>query len=298
MTINNTADKQIKRKDAPKSDKLPALQFYPGDWKKDLGIQSLDFFDRHVWFEMLLLMHESEERGVLVINGKPVTEEMLARMLGLDKQILSKSLENIKNAGVCGVREDGAIFSRRMVRDEDIRSKRIKAGSMGGSPVLLKQNSSKTRANVKQNTEDEVEDENEDEDEDLKKKTAAPLPEPPTEIEPPPKSEFDTPEARQALGRWQQYAKTSLRKHFEQLGADTLMMRYSGRPKDFIRDINGSISSGWHTVRDCSGLEKQAFAARAGPEPINWEIKKMEDREAAKAAHRAKVIAYLEKETQ
>ncbi len=26
---------------APMADKLPALQFYPGDWRKDVGVQSL-----------------------------------------------------------------------------------------------------------------------------------------------------------------------------------------------------------------------------------------------------------------
>ena len=49
---------------------LPALQFYGGDWRKDPGIQALNYFDRGVWFEMLLMMHESEDRGKLVLNGR------------------------------------------------------------------------------------------------------------------------------------------------------------------------------------------------------------------------------------
>lgn len=143
--------------------KLPALHFYPGDWKKDLGVQALEFFDRQVWFEMLLLMHDSEERGVLLVNGKPPNEEALARLIGLDKQILSKSLANIKDNGVCGVRDDGAFFSRRMVRDEEIRQKRVIAGSMGGNPILVKQNSSKKEAKPEHVPEDENANVNEDE---------------------------------------------------------------------------------------------------------------------------------------
>lgn len=139
------------------SDKLPALHFYPGDWKKDLGVQSLCFFDRHVWFECMLLMHESEERGVLVLNNKPIVEESLARMLGLDNQILTKSLAKIIEMGVCSIREDGAIYCRRMVKDQDIRLKRIKAGSMGGNPNLLKQDSTKPQPISKQNPESETE---------------------------------------------------------------------------------------------------------------------------------------------
>ena len=67
--------------------KLPAFQFYPGDWRKDMGVQALNYFDRGVWHEMICLMHESERRGVLVLNGNAMTDDMLAQILGLDKQI-------------------------------------------------------------------------------------------------------------------------------------------------------------------------------------------------------------------
>lgn len=131
--------------------------------------------------------------------------------------------------------------------------------------------------------------------EDLRKETVTP---PPTEIlEPPPQSEFDCDEAKAALYRWHLYSTQVIRKPFDQLQADTLMMRYSGRLKDFIRDINGSISSNWRSVCDASRLEKSQFA-RAGPEPVNWELKREADREAAKKAHWAKVKAYLEEDTQ
>lgn len=124
-----------------KSDKLPALQFYPGDWRKDPGIQALDYFDRGIWHELLLIMHESEERGVLLLAGKPMPEDAIARLLGLDKQILTKALTTLLAYGVASIREDGAIFNRRMVRDEEIRQKRIKSGLMGGNPNLLNQKS-------------------------------------------------------------------------------------------------------------------------------------------------------------
>jgi hypothetical protein len=119
--------------------KLPAIQFYSGDWRKDLGVQSLSLHDRAVWFEMLLLMHESEERGFLVLNGKPIKDEVLARLIGLDKQILTTALTNIEDAGVSSRREDGAIFNRRMVKDEKLRQVRTEAGKLGGNPALVKQ---------------------------------------------------------------------------------------------------------------------------------------------------------------
>ena len=131
--------------------KLPAFQFYPADWRKDPAVQSLSFHDRGVWFEMLCLMHESEQRGKLLLNGKKMPDEALSRLLGLDKQSLTKTIHRLLECGaasVCG--ETGAIINRRMVRDEEIRNIRKSCGKMGGNPNLVNQNSNQiptTRVN-------------------------------------------------------------------------------------------------------------------------------------------------------
>lgn len=123
-----------------KDKKLPALQFYPGDWRKDMGVQSLSFHDRGVWFEMLMLMHDSERRGVLVLNGKAMSDEMIARAIGLDNQMFNQTLTTLLTNGVAGrEQETGAVINRRMVRDEYLRKIRADAGSKGGNPVLLNQ---------------------------------------------------------------------------------------------------------------------------------------------------------------
>ena len=123
-----------------KDKKLPALQFYPGDWRKDMGVQSLSFHDRGVWFEMLMLMHDSERRGVLVLNGKAMSDEMIARAIGLDNQMFNQTLTTLLTNGVADrEQETGAVINRRMVRDEYLRKIRANAGSKGGNPVLLNQ---------------------------------------------------------------------------------------------------------------------------------------------------------------
>jgi len=123
------------------SGKLPAIQFYPGDWKKDAGVQSLSFHDRGVWFEILLLMHESPERGKLLLGGKAMPHEALARLLGLDNQILTTTITTLLEYGVASLCEDtGALCSRRMIRDEQIRQVRAEAGKKGGNPNLVNQN--------------------------------------------------------------------------------------------------------------------------------------------------------------
>lgn len=120
--------------------KLPAFQFYPADWRKDPGVQSLSYHDRGIWLEIICLMHESDQRGKLLLNGKPMPEDALARLLGLDKQIVTKTITTLLEYGVASLdQETGALVCRRMVRDEDLRKIRQEAGKMGGNPALLKQ---------------------------------------------------------------------------------------------------------------------------------------------------------------
>ncbi len=118
--------------------KLPAIQFYVGDWRKDAGVQSLSFHDRGIWFEILCFMHESEERGKLMLNGQPMSEDALARLLGLVKQNLTSTLTTLLESGVAS-RDPatGALVCRRMVKDEALRQIRKNIGKLGGNPKLL-----------------------------------------------------------------------------------------------------------------------------------------------------------------
>lgn len=139
--------------------KLPALHFYIGDWRKDPGVQSLSFEEKGVWIELLFLMHESEQRGKLVIGGKAISEDRLSTMLHLDKQKLSSVLSSLLELNVADREPNtGIIFSRRMVRDEEIRQIRSECGKMGGNPGLVKQKKL-VKQKSKQNSEDEDEDE-------------------------------------------------------------------------------------------------------------------------------------------
>lgn len=117
--------------------KLPAIQFYPADWRKDPGVQSLSYHDRGVWFEILCLMHESEQRGMLLLNGKPMPPDALGRLLGLSKVSLARTLTTLLDLGVMSRDDAGTFFNRRMTRDERLRQVRQEAGKLGGNPVLV-----------------------------------------------------------------------------------------------------------------------------------------------------------------
>ena len=117
---------------------LPAMPFYVGDWLKCPEVRALPPDYRGLWFDLICFMWESTERGVMVKpNGKPYSDLDIIRIIGLDNQNSGIWLTHLLDNGVCFKREDGAIYSKRMVRDERIRKIRREVGSMGGNPNLL-----------------------------------------------------------------------------------------------------------------------------------------------------------------
>ena len=146
------------------ADKLPAMPLYTGDWFKDPTLRSLKPDIRGLYVDLLMYMWNSSERGVLIDEkGNPFSEDDVINLVGLDNQNSSNWLTTLLTKGVISKRdEDGAIYSRRMIKDEEKRIKRQTAGKMGGNPDLLKYKD-------KQITENENEYENEIENKDKKK---------------------------------------------------------------------------------------------------------------------------------
>jgi hypothetical protein len=113
--------------------KRPAFQFYPADWRKDMALQSCSVSARGLWMDMLCIAHECEPYGYLTVNGKPMTAAQIGRHTGLTEREATKLLAELADAGVSSVNEEGVIFSRRMVRDEDLRNRRAEGGKAGSS---------------------------------------------------------------------------------------------------------------------------------------------------------------------
>ena len=125
--------------------KLPSIQFYPGDWFKDLGVQSLTYEEKGIWFEMLMYMFQSEQCGRLVLNGQPMSDEDVGNLLHLEVAKVKQTLKQLLTKGVASRDEFGAIINRRMVSDDNLRKIRAISGSLGGQ-----QTASKRQASVKQ----------------------------------------------------------------------------------------------------------------------------------------------------
>lgn len=111
--------------------KRPAFQFYPADWRKDAALQSCSLAAQGLWVNMLCIAHECDPYGHLVINGKPMNAAQIGRLVGVGPGECGSLLDELLDAGVVSMADDGAFFSRRMVRDEEIRNRRAAGGEKG-----------------------------------------------------------------------------------------------------------------------------------------------------------------------
>ena len=117
--------------------KRPAFQFYPGDWRRDAGLQSCSLTARGLWIEMLCIMHDSKPYGHLRVGEKVINDSLLARMSGGTPDEVTVALKELEDAGVFSRTKDGAIYSRRLVADNKKSQAGRRYGLKGGNPRLV-----------------------------------------------------------------------------------------------------------------------------------------------------------------
>mgnify|MGYP001559717551 CR=1 FL=1 len=117
--------------------KRPSFQFYPGDWLRDTALRTCSVGARGLCIDMICLMHEGSVYGYLKVGNKVILPANLARMVGATLHEVEGWLHELEDAAVYSKDEHGCIFSRRMIRDEEIRESRAAGGIKGGNPALL-----------------------------------------------------------------------------------------------------------------------------------------------------------------
>jgi hypothetical protein len=138
--------------------KRPSFQFYPSDWLRDTALRSCSIGARGLWIDLICYMHEGTPYGHLKVNDKVILPANLARMVGETLEVVEGWLSELSDAGVFQYDHDGSIFSKRMVRDEELRNKRASGGVLGGNPNLINKDKVGGKVNhkvankVKQNT--------------------------------------------------------------------------------------------------------------------------------------------------
>jgi len=116
--------------------KRPSFQFYPADWLRDTALRSCSMGARGLWIDMICFMHEGNPYGHLKVGNKVILSTNLASMVGATLKDVIDWLEELHQAGVYELGDNGTIYSKRMVRDEILRNKRAEGGKLGGNPAL------------------------------------------------------------------------------------------------------------------------------------------------------------------
>jgi hypothetical protein len=150
--------------------KRPALQLYKGDWvRSEVGMCSIAA--QGLWLRLLFIMDDSRECGFLTVNGRPLTDQEVARLTGVPVAEVTGLLLELEAADVFSRDDRGIVYCRRMVRDEDerrhakrrIRDVRRKCSANSASRKSLRDSEMPEKARVSSRM---YEDEDEDEDED------------------------------------------------------------------------------------------------------------------------------------
>jgi hypothetical protein len=134
--------------------KRPSFQFYPGDWQSNSNLKRCTRIEKSVWLDVLCLMHDQEEYGVLRWPLKDIAEAVGCKVAEL-KALRDKGvLKGADKGEVCpayvyvprsGRKEGDPVtliheqpgpiwFSSRFVRDEYVRTVRGEGSRFGDSP--------------------------------------------------------------------------------------------------------------------------------------------------------------------
>lgn len=113
-------------------------KFCWADWARDPGLRTSSYAAKGLWMDMLCQMDASPERGFLTLAGRAATGAEIARMVGGERRMVERLIAELEANGVLSRDGRGAIFSRRMTRDDVISRENIANGQRGGNPSLLK----------------------------------------------------------------------------------------------------------------------------------------------------------------
>ena len=106
--------------DKKSDNKSPGFWFYPNDYERD--VQMLSLSAQGLWMRMLCWMHSNEmHRGFLELpTGDPMTNDDISSRSGKPLKEVEKALFEMRRIGIYSVDDRGAIFCRRMAREDHI----------------------------------------------------------------------------------------------------------------------------------------------------------------------------------
>ena len=114
------------------SERVPAFLFYPLDWLNDRALSMCSNNAKGIWIGMLCLMHEGDVYGKMIFKGKKPTEENIARSINSFYEEYVAGRDELIGSTVLRIDGNGVYYSKRMVREGEIKKIRATVGYTGG----------------------------------------------------------------------------------------------------------------------------------------------------------------------
>jgi hypothetical protein len=106
-----------------------AFDFDPDFWFTNRALRGCSPAARGLWVDLLAIMHA--ERGYLTVNGQPIDDSKLSRMVGEPVASIRKWIKELGEAGIFDVDDQGRMFSSRMVKRNQFSAQAKAHGAEG-----------------------------------------------------------------------------------------------------------------------------------------------------------------------
>jgi hypothetical protein len=113
------------------------FKFWHKEWLVDPELRICSPAARGVWIDLICVMANSSEPGILLVAGRPASEEDISKLTGIpDKRVIKRLLAELEANGVASRDSRGAVLSRKMCRMHVEWLQSSADGRGGGNPLL------------------------------------------------------------------------------------------------------------------------------------------------------------------
>jgi hypothetical protein len=116
----------------------PWAKFFWKDWESDPALKLCSLAAQGLWMRLLCIAAASTIPGEVRIGRRPCSPSDIATIINASTEEVARLIDELEAGGVFDRAKDGAIVSRRMVRDAAEREKWRGYGKRGGRPKALK----------------------------------------------------------------------------------------------------------------------------------------------------------------
>ena len=108
------------------------------DWESDMALKACSLAAQGLWMRMLCIAAQHDPTGYVSVNRVGLDPEGIAKIAGAGVDEVRSLIGELSLNGVFSRDQHGAIYNRRMLRDEKKSATARKNGKLGGNPSLCK----------------------------------------------------------------------------------------------------------------------------------------------------------------